>query len=151
MNEAIQEQALNYLHSHHVMTIATNGLLGIWAAALFYACKDYNLIFLSAAHTRHAQNIAVNPRVAATIQENYQNWEEIKGIQLEGIVQLLKDENRDAAIQLYTTKFQFIHQANATMKEALTKVNWYQLLPDKLFFIDNSKGLGHRKEIKLPL
>jgi hypothetical protein len=149
MSNNDREQALNYLQNHHVMTLATTGPYGLWAAALFYASKDFTLIFLSAAHTRHAQNIAATPRVAATIQENYENWEEIKGIQLEGITQQLQDKDRQAAIQLYTTRFPFTLQAGSSMKTALTKVNWYQLIPDRLYFIDNSQGLGHRTEIRL--
>ena len=39
--------------------------------------------------------------------------------------------------------------ADATMKNALAKVNWYQLQPERLYFIDNSLGLGHRDEIAL--
>jgi hypothetical protein len=35
------------------------------------------------------------------------------------------------------------------MQAALAKVNWYVLRPEKLFFIDNSLGLGHRDEIAL--
>lgn len=147
MDNKVQAQALAYLHDHHVMTLATIDPQGVWAAALFYASKDFTLLFLSAAHTRHAQNIASHPRAAATIQENYGNWEEIKGIQLEGVVQQLQDKERLAAIKLYTAKFPFINQPNSSMKVALTKVNWYQLTPDKLYFIDNSKGLGHRTEI----
>ena len=150
MANNMQAQALAYLQAHHVMTLATVDPQGVWAAALFYASKDFTLLFLSAAHTRHAQNIAARPRIAATIQENYENWEEIKGIQLEGVVHQLQDKERLKAIDFYTARFPFINQPNSAMKAALTKVNWYQLTPDKLYFIDNSKGLGHRTEILLP-
>jgi uncharacterized protein YhbP (UPF0306 family) len=149
MSSDVREQALAYLHSHHVMTLATTGPYGLWAAALFYASKDFTLIFLSAAHTRHIQNIAANSRGAATIQENYENWQEIKGIQLEGIVQQLPGQEREAAVQLYTARFPITMAADTSLKTALTKVNWYQLTPDKLYFIDNSQGLGHRTEIRL--
>jgi uncharacterized protein YhbP (UPF0306 family) len=149
-NEVLQAQVLRYLYEHHVMTLATTGPHGVWAAALFYANKDFTFIFLSAGHTRHAQNIAANPRAAATIQENYANWEEIKGIQLEGIVTQLQGEERAATISFYTAKFAFMNQANSAMQMAIAKVNWYQLNPDKLYFIDNSQGLGHRTEILLP-
>jgi uncharacterized protein YhbP (UPF0306 family) len=149
MSYDAKKQAQAYLYDHHVMTLATSGPKGIWAAALFYASRDFTLIFLSAAHTRHAQNIAASSRVSATIQENYEKWEDIKGIQLEGIVQELKDEDRESAIKQYMTKFPFISEADSSMSIALTKVSWYQLLPDKLYFIDNSKGLGYRTEILL--
>ena len=150
MTDAVREQALTYLRDHHVMSLATTGAYGIWSAALFYASQDFNLIFLSAGHTRHAQNIMTHPRVAATIQENYQNWEEIKGIQLEGIAQHLQDGEREAAIKLYTARFPFLLQADSMMKTALDKVNWYRIAPDTFYFIDNSQGLGHRTEVYLP-
>jgi uncharacterized protein YhbP (UPF0306 family) len=149
MSNVVREQALIYLRDHHVMSLATIGSHGIWSAALFYASQEFNLIFLSAGHTRHAQNITTHPRIAATIQENYQNWEEIKGIQLEGIAQHLQDKEREAAIKLYTARFAFLQQADSVMKTSLNKVNWYRIIPDKLYFIDNSQGLGHRTEVHL--
>ena len=84
MKEDAARRALAYLAEHHVMTLATHGPLGLWAAAVFYASDGFQLYFLSAGHTRHAQNMAASPRVAATIQEDYDDWTAIQGIQLEG-------------------------------------------------------------------
>jgi uncharacterized protein YhbP (UPF0306 family) len=149
MSESNYTQALNYLNNHHVLTLATNGPQGLWAAALFYANDEFELIFLSAAHTRHAQNISALPKAAATIQENYANWQEIKGIQLEGMIKLLEGSERDKAIARYKAKFTFLEQESA-LRKAFEKVSWYKLLPHNLYFIDNSKGLGNRVEIQLP-
>jgi uncharacterized protein len=146
--ETTGNEALAYLEQHHVMTLATNGAEGVWAAAVFYASDGFDLYFLSAGHTRHGQNLAADAQVAATIQEDYHDWPGIKGIQLEGVVTLLAGEARRAAIERYTGKYPFIaNPADERMKTALTKVNWYRLRPERLYFIDNSKGLGHRDEI----
>ena len=50
--------ALDYLNSHHVLTLATHGPEGVWAAAVFYTNDGFRLYFLSAGHTRRARNMA---------------------------------------------------------------------------------------------
>ncbi len=141
--------ALDYLHDHQVMTLATVGEEGLWAAAVFYVNKGFTLFFLSAGHTRHGQNVVEDPRAAATIQEDYKDWPAIKGIQLEGRVTQLQGVERKEAISLYEKKFPFIKSAPSQIRLGLARVNWYCLFPRRLYFIDNSQGLGHRDEIAL--
>jgi uncharacterized protein YhbP (UPF0306 family) len=145
----VTQLALAYLGSHQVMTLATYGPNGVWAAAVFYVNRAFDLFFLSAEHTRHGRNMQAEPRVAATIQEDYEDWPAIKGIQLEGMVRPLYGNEQQAAIILYQTRYPFIAQADEQMQAALTRVKWYHLTPDRFYFIDNSKGLGHRDEVKL--
>jgi uncharacterized protein YhbP (UPF0306 family) len=142
--------ALAYLAGHHVMTLATNGPHGLWAAAVFYANDGFRIYFLSAGHTRHAQNIDATGHVAATIQEDYSDWPTIRGVQLEGTARQLAGEEREDAITLYQQKYPFLAQAPAALAAALARVNWYCLTPERLFFVDNTRGFGHRDEIPLP-
>ena len=144
-----RQLALAYLANHQVMTLATTGPQGVWAAAVFYVNDGFDLTFLSAGHTRHAQNMTAVPHVAATIQEDYRDWQKIQGIQLEGDVSLLTDVSRETAVSRYLQKYPFLANADAKMQAALSQVNWYLLQPTKLYFIDNSLGLGHRDEIVL--
>jgi uncharacterized protein len=146
----LRRKALAYLASHQVMTLATDGPLGLWAAAVFYVNQAFDLYFLSAGRTRHAQNLAARPWTAATIQEDYDDWPAIKGIQLEGDVQRLQGDERQAAITLYQARYPFVAGADPQIAAALLKVNWYRLRPVRLYLIDNSLGLGHRDEIALP-
>jgi uncharacterized protein YhbP (UPF0306 family) len=141
------DAALSYLEEHQVMTLATQGAGGVWAAAVFYTNVQFDLYFLSAEHTRHVQNIRQNPRVAATIQEDYRDWKDIKGVQLEGIVQQLTGEAREEAIARYGRKFPFVANADARMQAALDQVEWFRLRPDRFYFVDNSRGFGHRDRI----
>lgn len=149
-SEEIRRQALAYLESHTVMTLATDGPEGLWAAAVFYANDDFDMIFLSAGHTRHGQNLAANPQAAATIQENYEDWPQIQGIQMAGTVRLLEGEVREFAISSYQEKYPFIQSAGLAIQTALQKVNWYCLTPQQFYFIDNNKGFGHRDAVVLP-
>jgi uncharacterized protein len=143
----LKQVALTYLQQHRVMTLATNGPDGLWAAAVFYASEGFDLYFLSAGHTRHAQNIVATPRIAATIQEDYADWAAIQGIQLAGVVMQLSGVARLKAIAVYQAKFPFLSQAPSTILAAFEKVNWYRLRPYQLYFVDNSQGFGHRDEI----
>ncbi|MCC6211933.1 MAG: pyridoxamine 5'-phosphate oxidase family protein [Burkholderiales bacterium] len=147
MPEASRERALAYLRAHHVMTLATHGAGVPWAAAVFYANDGFDLIFLSSPSSRHCGNLAANPRAAATIQEDYADWTEIKGVQMEGTVTELGGETERAARSLYGARFPFVRQAVPALAEALKKIRWYRLAPERLYYIDNSRGFGHRDEI----
>ncbi len=144
--------AAAYLDGHHVMTLATQGAAGPWAAAVFYARDGVSLLFLSSAKSRHAQDLTADPRCAATIQEDYSDWPQIKGIQLEGRVSRVSGVAEAEARRLYGEKFPIAHPM-ATLPpaivEAFARVNWYRLTPSRMYFIDNSKGFGHRDEIGL--
>jgi hypothetical protein len=141
--------ALAYLEGHNVLTLATHGPSGLWAAAVFYANDGFSLVFLSTAHTRHAQNLAARPRAAGTVQDDTADWPSIQGIQLEGLVQALEGADRAAAIALYEAKYPFLREPPAELEAALARVRWYRLVPDRLYWIDNRQGFGHREEIDL--
>lgn len=147
--DELRQQVLTYLRQHHVMTLATVSATGVWATAVFYVSDGFDLYFLSAAHTRHAQSFLFEPRIAVAIQEDYHDWQAIKGIQCEGVVSQLQGDARQAAIARYEIKYPFLQQAPAKIAVALRKVNWYCLRPERLYFIDNSKGFGYRDEIPI--
>jgi uncharacterized protein YhbP (UPF0306 family) len=150
MSEALRARVLAYLRTHHVMTLGTQGADGPWAAAVYYANAGFKLYFLSSPASRHCRNLAADPRAAAAIQEDYADWPEIKGVQLEGEVAELRDADEKHARALYGEKFPVVRGASgaaAALVRALQKVRWYRLTPRRLWFIDNSLGFGHREEI----
>ncbi|MCF8198734.1 MAG: pyridoxamine 5'-phosphate oxidase family protein [Sulfuritalea sp.] len=150
MQLILSQSVADYLSGHNVMTLATQGIEGPWAAAVFYASDDCSLIFLSSSKTRHCRNLAQDARCAATIQEDYGNWSQIKGIQLEGrVIELQGDEERRAQ-QIYGEKFPIANplgKVPSAIVKALAKVSWFRLVPEHFYFIDNSKGFGHREKI----
>lgn len=147
------ENALLYLREHHVVTVATSGPHGLWAAAVFYVNDGFELFFLSAPSSRHSLNIESNPSVAATIQEDYRDWPAIKGIQLEGRAHRISGVEQVAALARYQSKFQVVRnlaEAPVEIARAMGRIAWYKVVPDRLFFVDNTLGFGHRDEIALP-
>ena len=150
VDDALRSQVLDYLGRHNVMTLATVGPEGPWAAAVFYVHRELRLYFLSSPASRHCENLAANPRVAATIQEDYRDWPEIKGIQLAGHVAPVEDAELASVRALYGAKFPVVGKiagAPPAVVAALAKVRWYALTPDALYFVDNSAGFGHRSRL----
>lgn len=146
MDDRVQA-ALDYIASCHVMTLATSGPTGTWASAVFYVADQFTFYFLSAPHTRHVSNLEHNPRCAATIQRDYDEWQDIRGIQMEGVVLQLGGEARDEAAALYAHKYTFLEEAPTPIKRAMDKVAWFSLTPDRLYYLDNSRGFAHRDRI----
>ena len=106
MSDELKQQILNYLQTHNTMTLATCAGDTPWAATVFYASEELQLYFFSVPDSRHCQNLAANPRVAVTIQEDYKDWREIKGIQLEGTVALVDSLTEKAkAMAVYARKY----------------------------------------------
>jgi len=146
----LRDRVQAYLAAHRVMTLATAGEAGPWAAAVFYAHEDWALHFLSAATSRHGRNLAQSPRVSAAIQEDYSDWREIKGVQLEGIAIRLSGEDEARARALYSAKFPLLRgEAPAGIASAMARISWYRIAPGRAWFIDNSVAFGYREEIDL--
>jgi uncharacterized protein YhbP (UPF0306 family) len=155
MSDELKHQVLDYLRSHNTMTLATCAGDVPWAATVFFASDDLRLYFFSAPDSRHGQNLAVNPRVAVTIQEDYPDWRAIKGIQLEGRVALVEGVLEKAkAMAVYAVKYPdviklFTNPDSGIFYKAFLKVKFFSVTPDKVFFIDNAQGFGKRQELAI--
>jgi len=150
MSDALRTQVLAWLARHHVMTLATHGPEGPWAAAVFYANEGFDLYYLSAATTRHARNLAADRRVAVTIQEDHRDWPEIRGVQLEGTVSEVAAADLERVRALYGAKFPVVGRAAAAppaLLAALARVRWYRVSPRALHFVDNTVAFGHRAQV----
>lgn len=149
-SEVLYRQVREYLRVHNVATLAAGSSDDIWAAAVFYVWEGSHLYFLSTPDSRHAEILARNPRVALTIQQDYSDWLEIKGVQLEGEASELSGEEEARARRLYGAKFPVVGlmaKAPTAIVKALGKIRWYKVELRRVYFIDNSLGLGHRDEL----
>ena len=155
MADELKQQVLKYLETHNTMTLGTCSDDVPWAATVFYASDDFRLYFFSVPDSRHCQNLAANPRVAVTVQEDYHDWQKIKGIQLEGTAILVDSIIEKAkAMAVYARKYPeviklFTNPASGVFHKAFLKVKFYCVVPEKLFFIDNEEGFGKRQELAI--
>jgi uncharacterized protein YhbP (UPF0306 family) len=153
MADELKQQVLSYLEMHNTMTLGTCSGDVPWAATVFYVSDDLCLYFFSVPDSRHCQNLAANPRVAVTVQEDYHDWRKIKGIQLEGTAILVDSMIEKAkAMAIYARKYPeviklFTNPTSGVFYRAFLKVKFYCVIPEKVFFIDNEQGFGKRQEL----
>jgi uncharacterized protein YhbP (UPF0306 family) len=153
----LRNKVINYLQGHNAMCLATAHDGRAHAATVFYVSDHLDLFFISSPSSRHGRHLAADNRIAATVNEDYHTWNDIKGLQLEGLTEALGSpaENRDIA-ELFVAKFpdtSLFFQNPGDMPDAVrnkvTKVQFYRLRPTRIFYIDNSQGFGHREELPI--
>lgn len=136
-----------FLAEHTTLTLATLAEDGRpQAAPLFYAeLDDLSLVFISEQRVRHSQNVARDERVAVTIYADEQQWQSIRGVQLEGTCAALSGAAAETVRRAYVTKYPFILE-NKLLAGMLEQVTFYKITPTWLRLIDNSQGFGHKEE-----
>lgn len=136
-----------FLAAHTTLTLSTLAEDGRpQAAPLFYAeMDDLSLIFISEPKVRHSQNVARDGRVAATIYADGQQWQTIRGVQLEGTCVALSGKAAKTAQAVYLAKYPFI-ATNLLLARLLQKITFYKISPTWLRLIDNSRGFGYKEE-----
>ena len=137
-----------FLDEHRTLTLATVDDEGPWAADVYYVLVETGLWFFSKPDSRHARAVAADPRAAGTVHAVAEGWTDIRGVQMAGAVEPSPaGEVRDRAVKAYRAKFPFA--VPLLVGELLAKVRFYRFVPEAVFWIDNSKGLGGRTEVRL--
>jgi uncharacterized protein YhbP (UPF0306 family) len=150
--------ALAYLTNHNTVSLATVGPDGPWATSVFYVNLGFSLYFLSEPKTQHVQNVLVNPTVAATVNEDYRDWREIKGIQMAArCTEVTSKRELARSLTAYVKKYPFVGQflspgqllSGMRVAGRSLDVRFYRVTPSRLLYLDNARGFSHREEIPL--
>jgi len=151
-----QATARAFVAEISTLTLATAAGDGSpWAATVFFvADKKFNLYFVSDHRTQHGRDMAVNARVAATINPDCDNWHAVRGLQVRGTVEIVDGAERAKALLLYFKKFPQIDalfqspkdEHEETIATRLKAANFYCIRSEMVRVIDNDKGFGHRVE-----
>ena len=153
----LKKLILDYLKSHNTVSLATEKDGTPHAATVFYVSTGFQLYFLSSPTSRHGENLSLNPKVSATINEDYSDWLLIKGIQMEGRVESVGGILENGRIaKTYIKKFPAVadflfspRKLGQAIASKVAKVRFYRLTPSKIYFIDNEIGFGQREELRL--
>lgn len=166
-----RDRVLKYLAEHNTMTLATWEAGRAWAAALFYASDGFNLYFLSDPESRHSVNLAGNPHVGVTIQEDYHEWSKIKGVQMEATARIVEGEEELArAVAVYVEKYPFVAGYLRIMMSPFARIavfldrfmeklsfiphlpaapaRFYKIVPQRIWFTDNEVKFGNRDQLE---
>ena len=143
-DNAVKNQMSDYLKSHNVMTLATVTADGKpLAHTVEYASDGTTVYFVTNRLTRKARNIAVNPSVAFTVDEDYKDWSKIQGVQMEARAAIITDKAElEKASGIYAEKFPIVKSFPPNPDFVFVKVE-----PTSGFFLDYTKGFTHRDKV----
>jgi uncharacterized protein YhbP (UPF0306 family) len=171
---ALRRRMLTYLHEHHTATIATVGPLpepasvgatpaaggedraadvatGPHAATVFYAADDhFRLVFLSKGSSTHGSHIGAGSRVAVTVSGQFDDWREIRGLQLWGSAAALHGAARAAALAGYLRRFPFVREllTDARMVRQFREIAVFRVTAERASLTDNTVGLFGREVLE---
>ncbi len=151
---ALRRAVQAYLEAHRVLVLCTHGPEGPWASPVYYASDPtLSLYFFSDPQSRHGRNLAQSGWAGGAVTEEYERWEDIQGVQLEGPVDTLAGVERQAALALYLGKYPwaaaFLLPQGPYFAGVGARVALYRLRPTRVGFTDNRMGFGHREWLEV--
>lgn len=130
----IDQRITRFIRRHHVLTLATTGDDSTPYCANAFYCYDTErniLIFAADTATRHAADMELNPRIAASIVLETRIIGKIQGLQLCGTAARADDEARRAYIRCFPYT-------------AMVELTLWAVTPDYIKFTDNTLGFGKK-------
>ena len=147
-----------FLEERNTLSLATTQADQPWAASVLFASDQaLNIYFVSDPKTHHGQDLGANTRVAGTVNGNCEGWSDIQGVQLTGHASQVPNPDRSRVLTLYLDKFadvaQLIRQPRSDQDKLiggrLATTPFYQLRPEWIRLIDNTRGFGFKQELEL--
>lgn len=142
--KAVMKQIADYLVLHPYLRLATVNKTGTPVAhTVGYVSEGATVYFITDSESRKARNIADNPAVAYTVDENYRELMAIQGVQMEGIASLVTDPDETVRIgRLMVEKFPAMQ--DLPQNPALV---FFKVEPKLGYFIDCTVEFGHRDKV----
>jgi uncharacterized protein len=155
--EEFEKVAIELMDSVTTVTLACCVDDQPWAADVYFARQGFDLIFFSSPRSRHSKVLASNARAAATIHGEYEKWQQIKGLQLEGNVQpvtgaVALGRATTTYLKRYPFVRDFLSNPASISKEAIAKISkvaLYVFRPAIVRYVDNSVGFGTRWRLEI--
>lgn len=149
----LRDRIAAYLRAHHTMTLATaaggpDGDPEVHAATLFYAVDSrLRLVFVSRPTSRHGAHIVGGSRVAATVTEESQEWQEIQGVQLWGGAEMLSGAAHVGGMAVYLRRFPFVRDllAQPGLAALAAELAVFRVTAERFALTDNRTGFFGRE------
>lgn len=147
----LKSAILDELRRNTVLTLATTGESGPHAVSLMYAHDGFDLYWLSDPKTRHSRHLEAGRPVAVTIAAQQDDFQRIRGLQIEGRAGRLTDAALSSrGFELLVARYPFLKRFGAgRLARHLGAAVVYRFDPARLTLIDNSRGFGFKQTLEL--
>ena len=144
MEKALQESIVEYLSAHRYLALASVDPDGRPVVHTMGYASDGAIVYCATnRETRKAQNMKRNPNVAYVVSEDYERWETIQGVQIQGKATILEDKAEiKQAIEILARKFPPFASLGQNPVYLFFKIE-----PIEGYFLDYTKAFGHRDRV----
>lgn len=134
----LRELIKDYLKEAKLMQLATSVNNQPWICSVWFAAdEDLNIYWFSSTTRRHSAEILKNPKVAAAIVLPHTPQDKPRGLQLQGVAELLK-QKKDIL------KAQSIYEGRIFTRQTITELmnnkenphKFYRIKPTKFILFD---------------
>jgi uncharacterized protein YhbP (UPF0306 family) len=152
----LRKRAEEILGQQRIVTLSINDDEGPWAAPVFFAQEGFDLYFVSNPLSRHGRAAAGHPECAAAVFNANSEWRKVQGLQMEGALKLLDEDEGKHALKTYTRKFPFTgvffsQQQNLPepLRVKVSDVRFYRFRARRIVLVDNTVRFGFHHTIIL--
>ena len=148
MDQTLLENIKTILENAKDMTIATVRDDGFpQATTVTYVNDGLTIYFACDPNAQKAKNIARNSKVSITVNLDYGDWNEIKGLSIGAWAERITDpEEMNKAGQLMYEKFP---QIKDYVSDESDNFALFRVAPKVISLLDYSKGFGHTDLVEL--
>lgn len=148
--------AVRLIHAQRTMVLGTADP-GAWTAPVYYVFHAGRFFFLSSPRSRHVIAALADGACAASIFRDSDEWREIEGLQMEGIVEAVDPGvESERVFELYIARFPTVRSLLDGRPVSLPslcahlRAELYAFAPRRAFYLNNAAGFATRREIRLP-
>lgn len=143
MDTPTQTFILDIIDHAHDLTLATIREDGYPQATTVSYANDGMTIYVAVGkQSQKADNIRHCPKVSLTINNDYQDWEHIKGISMGAQAEILDDPEEIARAEGQMLK-RYPHLGQATQGWTPDDIAFLKIRPEVISVLDYQKGFGH--------
>ena len=153
----LNDLARSLVAGQNTMTVATAKNNKAWAAPVYYVFVKPGFYFLSKPASRHITEALRSGQASSTIYVPASMWEEIRGLQMTGCIQVV-DAGLEAiqAVRAYLKKYpftkSFFKKSTTLDLESFAErfgVKLYRFIPTLVYYLDNQIRFAFRTEVTL--
>ncbi|MBD3388328.1 MAG: hypothetical protein GF416_04560 [Candidatus Altiarchaeales archaeon] len=138
--EELRKSIQEYIEGHNVCTIAVTDGENPSAHTMYYVSHGIHIYLESDPNSQKIHVLNANPRISLTIDEDYQDWRQIKGIQLFGRANLTDERHAPRLQEAFSRKFPHINDLGGIPNHHI----FIEVIPEKIYYMDFTEKFGQR-------
>ena len=140
MEDELRSQIEEYLKSHNVCTLAVADGNRPSAHTMYYVCHGLHVYLESDPQSQKVHILKANPRISLTVDEDYADWREIRGVQMFGKANFTDESQAPKLQEAFARKFPHINDIGGIPIHHI----FIEVIPEVIYFMDFTKKFGYK-------